>query len=125
MATHVSQKFRTYTSGKALSEDFRQTVCDDLIANGAPAGAGYFPSLYSLSKQTGDKFRIAESTVVKYWTQLCLEGNVKPKKKGGSKGKLSDQALALIELYGTEQPSITGLKVNQKKIGRSWCYFAR
>ena len=90
------------------------SVCDDLIANGAPTGNAYFPRLHSLATKTAEKYRISKTSVVKYWTQLCVEGNVKPKKKGGSTGKMSDQALALIELYITEQPSITVSSVKRK-----------
>ncbi len=114
MATNVNKKARGYIRGKALSQDFREAVCDDLIANGAPLGNIFFPQLHALANETADKYRITKFSVMKYWMQLCAEGNVKPKKKGGSTGKLCDQASALIELYVTEQPSITAKTVKQK-----------
>lgn len=114
MAKRISNKQRGYVNGKALSQDFREMICDDLISNGAPPGIPYFKNIHSIAKQTADKFRISSNSVVKYWTQLCTEGNVKPKKQPGRKGKLNDQALALIENYLIEEPSITAKTVKQK-----------
>lgn len=118
MATIVSKKARSYVNGKPLSADFRQAVCDDLISNGVEQGNVHFPGLHRLAQQTADKFRITRQSVVKYWTQMCTEGNVNPKKQGGphTEKKLSDQALALIELYITEDPSITTKAVKQKLV---------
>ena len=115
MASRKNKKSRTFISGKALSEDFRQSVCDDLIANGAPANNVTFPGLHTLTGRTADKFRIDKKSVIKYWTQLCAEGNVKPKRQGGNKKlKLCDQALGLIEFYILDNPSITVKEIKRK-----------
>ena len=99
-----------------MSEDFRLAVCDDLIANGAPENTAFFPGLYTLAKETATKFRIHQQSVVNYWTQLCMEGNVQPKigQRLPRRTKLCDQALALIEFYIEEQPSITVKEIKFK-----------
>ena len=53
---------------------------------------------------------------MRIWTQLCIEGNVKAKssKRVTLPQKLSDQAIALIDYYIDEQPSITAKQIRAK-----------
>ena len=112
----VNQSGRTYTRGKALSEDFRQAVCDDLIKNGAPQGVPHFKGLHGLASKTGSKFGLHRTTVVSYWTSLCADGNLHPKKPGPQNRtkKLSDEHIAYIEYLLNDQPSLTAGDITDK-----------
>ena len=118
----VNSKGRTFVSGQPLSEDFRKLVCDEMVASGAPVGVYTFAGIYSIASKVGDKFKISKTSVLKYWKKHCLDGDVKPLKKGREKrihGKLSDDQLAFIEYLLEREPSLTAVHVHTKLLGYS------
>ena len=63
----LSAKGRTYIKGRALSDDFRKSIVDELVRNGGDVNTGYFPGRFS---DVANNMKVARSCVEKVWMRL-------------------------------------------------------
>ncbi len=113
----VNKEGRTYTKGKAISTDFRETVVEAYREAGAPPGLANFKGKWKLATEVAKRFKITAYSVMKFWDQLCLEGNVEPKLKDSGRGrpsKLHDTDLEYIDFLYKTNPSMTIGKIIEK-----------
>ncbi len=112
----VNKEGRIYIKGKAISPDFRETIIGALEDAGAPAGRANFKGKWKLAAQVGQRFQVTAQSVVKYWNQNCLEGNVNPKskEKEGRPPKLQEPHLDYIDYLYKSNPSMTQGQIIEK-----------
>lgn len=106
----VNSNGRAYITGKPLGEDFRSLIIDEMISNGAPVGVVHYKGMYAMAEKVGKKFKICTKSVLKYWKQHNVDGNLKaskPGKKVGTFTKLSDDHIAFVENLLRQKPSVT------------------
>ena len=101
----VSKLGRSFERGKALSEDFRRLVIDDILRNGGNRATGEFDgSLKDISLG----FNIYGNTVRNIWERFCVEYNKQPiPKAGGNPSNLNEDDLKFIKILKTERGSIS------------------
>ena len=81
-----SAKGRTYIKGRALSDDFRKSIVDELVRNGEDINTGYFPEVVS--------------------KRLHTERTVQRKQHGGGNpSNLTQGDLQLIETWKKARPT--------------------
>ena len=65
----LNERGRTFESGnKALSNDLRRSIIDEVVLAGGNIVTDYFPGTY---QAVATKFRVARSTVRKVWKNFC------------------------------------------------------
>lgn len=117
----VSRRGRTFENGKALSEDIRRSVIDEIVLAGGNTLTGYFPGTY---EAIASKFRLARSTVRKVWRNYCENLSESAMPKGGgnrNRDKLTGEDLQLIETLKIQRGSITLREfVKSYKMSMAW-----
>ena len=99
----LSAKGRTYIKGRALSDDFRKSIVDELVRNGGDVNTGYFPGRFS---DVANNMKVARSCVEKVWKRLHTERTVQPKQHGGGNpSNLTQGDLQLIETWKKAGPT--------------------
>ena len=92
----VNKFWRSYISGKPLSNDFRMHVIENILAEGGDRLSGYINLTYA---ELSRKFRLSLNTVKSIWRQYCQEYHGNPKPTGGFRWRKLDQDdLQLIEI---------------------------
>ena len=64
---HMSRAGRVYDRGKALNEDLRRNIIQDVVEKGGDLVTGYFPGSFS---EIALKNRTTYNTVRKIWKQF-------------------------------------------------------
>ncbi len=110
----MNAKGRSYVSGKGMSRELRELICEEMKRQGAPEDAAKFPGLYTTAQKVSDIFHVSRTSVVKYWQQLCIDKHLDVKPRSGRPAKLSDDDLAYIEMLKSQRPSITSQEIKHK-----------
>ena len=101
----ISKAGRTYEVGKALSNDFRRAIIDEIIEKGGDRLTGIIPVPYT---QIAEHFKVAPNTVKSIWKRFCHDYVAdRLPVSGGNKGKLSQGDLELIEVIKNAKGSIS------------------
>ncbi len=102
----LSKRGRTFDCGKAVSDDLKKSIIDEIVLAGGNVVTGYFPGTY---EAVAAKFRVARSTVRKVWERFC-DSNELTLPKGGAnqnRTKLSEEDLEMIEALKVRKGSIS------------------
>ena len=101
----ISKAGRTYEVGKALSNDFRRAIIDEIIEKGGDRLTGIIPVPYT---QIAEHFKVAPNTVKSIRKRFCHDYVAdRLPVSGGNKGKLSQGDLELIEVIKNAKGSIS------------------
>ena len=103
----LNERGRTFESGKALSNDLRRSIIDEVVLAGGNIVTGYFPGTY---QAVATKFRVARSTVRKVWKNFCDDYVETAMPSGGpnrNRDKLTGEDLELIEALKIQRGSIS------------------
>ena len=116
----VSSRGRTFENGKALSDDIRRSIIDEIVLAGGNTVTGYFPGTY---EAIATKLRLARSTVRKIWTNDCdnlISESAMPKGGGNrNRDKLTADDLQLIETLKVQRGSITLREICEENVSAS------
>ena len=112
----LNNRGRTFESGKALSNDLRRCLKDEIVSTGGNTITGYFPGTY---EAVATKFRVARSVVRKVWKNFCNDNIESAMPKGGPNrnlDKLTGEDLELIETLKVQRGSISLSEICQELV---------
>ena len=97
--SEVNKHGRTYIRGKALHQDFRSIVIDEIVEVGGDIATGFFEGSYSA---VASKLKVSSDTIKKIWKAFCTSGESKRPKSctSGAKQLIPDD-LEFIEVLKT------------------------
>ena len=99
----VSKFGRSYHPGVALDQDFKCSIIDRIISDGADRITGYIPWSFT---QFADELRVSTNTVKSVWQRYCKQIQTLAKPKGGlTSEKLKEDDLQLIEVLKVHCPA--------------------
>ena len=103
--SEVNKHGRTYIRGKALHQDFRSIVIDEIVEVGGDIATGFFEGSYSA---VASKLKVSSDTIKKIWKAFCTSGeSERPKSCASGVKQLKPDDLEFIEVLKTDKPSMT------------------
>ena len=103
--SEVNKLGRTYRCGKAIQEDLRCLVVDEIVEMGGDTATGFFEGSY---RAVASKLKLSTETVQKIWTTFCVSGEIKrPKSCASGVKHLKPEDLEFIKFLKTDKPSMT------------------
>lgn len=108
----LSSKGRTFVRGKALGEEMRCAIVDNILNLGGDMATGFFPGS---SIEVANRFQIWPETAKKVWTLVCSEGTVNSgSHRTGNPTHIHSEDVKLVEFLKTERPSINYSSVKER-----------
>jgi len=107
---HMTKARRVYELGKALNEDLRRNIIQDIVEKGGDFVTGFFPGSFS---EIALKNRTKYDTVKKIWKQFCEFGTTKFQSHAGGSKHIQPEDIELIRFLKTSRASITMGELNK------------
>ena len=100
---HMSRAGRVYERGKALNEDLRRNIIQDVVEKGGDLVTGYFPGSFS---EIALKNRTTYNTVRKIWKQFFETGITRYESLAAGSKHLQQDDLDFIRFLKTSRASM-------------------
>jgi len=100
----VSKAGRVFEQGKALSDDLRKNIIQDIVEEGGDFVTGFFDGSFS---QIARKNRTKYDTVTKLWKQFCNTGSVSFESRASGSMHLQPDHLDFIRFLKTSRSSMS------------------
>ena len=94
---------RVYERGKALNEDLRRNIIQDVVEKGGDLVTGYFPGSFS---EIALKNRTTYNTVRKIWKQFFETGSTRYESHAAGSKHLQQDDLDFIQFLKTSRASM-------------------
>ncbi len=103
--SEVTKLGRTYIRGKAIQDDLRSIVIDQIVEMGGDTATGFFQGSYNA---VASKLKLSVETIKKIWRTFCESGDVKrPKSCASGVKHLKPEDLQFIKFLKMDKPSMT------------------
>ena len=105
MATPTFNKFgRVYERGKAISQDIKNNIIQDIVEKGGDITTGYFPGRFA---EVALKHRVKADTVRKIWKCFCDTGETSGTRCSGTTKHLQRADIEFVTLLKANRPSMS------------------